>query len=32
MTRRAQSIGIDPFLLGLCLGAAALCVLVFALG
>lgn len=32
MTRRANMLRIDPFLLGLCLGAAALCVLVSALG
>ncbi len=32
MTTRAHSIRIDLFLLGLCMGAAALCVLVFALG
>ena len=32
MTRREHTVRLDPFLLGLCLGAAALCVLVFALG
>ena len=32
MTRRAHVLRIDPYLFGLCLGAAALCVLVFALG
>ena len=32
MTLRANAVRIDIFLLGLCLGAAALCVLVFGLG
>jgi len=32
MTPRAHAIRVDLFLLGLCMGAAALCVLVFALG